>query len=351
MNDASTRRLRRIAWSRPRWFLAVKTGAAATLAWLVAQPLGDLGAHYSYYAPLGALAAMTTSVVSSARTAAQAVLAIGIGAALALLIRVSPAPGPLGLGVAITVGVLVAGWPRLGAMGSWVPFAALFVLIAGAGDPFGYTAAYAGLTALGGLVGVAVTALLPQLPLTPVDQVQHRLRAELADELDRLATSIDREIVDDEDWAALRSALARRAREAEDLIVHAREARRANWQASRWSAAADRSDDRARALQRLSGCVDEVIALISDQRTDIRRDDPDSAELRGSVAAALRAVATLIRENGEEEVSSPETIDRARDAVEGLRAQVVRTQQRSSLPHLAAAAIALDLDGAVEAWS
>lgn len=344
-----TGRLRAATWEHPRIYLALKAALAATLAWLAVLPLGDLGAKYSYYAPLGALTAMTTAVITSIRTTVQSVVAITLGGALALTIDLLPVPRPLGLAVALGVAVLVGGWRRLGTMGSWVPFAALFVLIAGAGEETQYTAAYAGLTALGAAVGVALNLLLPQFPLAPAARVQEQLRSEIGDQMDRLASCLEREMADEHDWAALRRTLARRAAEAETLIAQAREARRGNWSARRWAERADLRDRRARALQRLSGIADEVIALVSDQRTDIRRDDPDSAELRAGIAGGLRAVARLIRETGEDQ-PDPDVVEEANQAVERLRADVVRTQQRSSLPHLAAAAIALDLEQAVTAW-
>lgn len=100
---------------------------------------------------------------------------------------------------------------------------------------------------------------------------------------------------------------------------------------------------RARALNSLTGCVDEVIALVADQRAEIRNDDPAAAGLRARTAVALRAVATLLRD--------PTTLDDGRSAVSDLRAHVVRAQAETGDHHFAAAAITLNLEQAVEAWS
>jgi hypothetical protein len=228
-------------------------------------------------------------------------------------------------------------------MGSWIPLAAMFVLIAGRGDPVSYTAAYGGLTALGAVVGVAVYLAFPQLPLTPAALAQDRLRAELADQLDELATALEREILGEKDWNALRRSLERTARDADALMTEAREARRANWKAARWAETTDRQARRSDALQRLTACVDEVIALISDQRAEIRNDDPAAADLRAATAQALRCVAALLRDSGD--------LDAAGSAVSDLRSRVVQAQAATGDHHFAAAAIVLNLEQAVEAWA
>lgn len=339
----AVRRVRSTARAHPSLFLAVKAALAAMLAWLVVQPIGDFASGYAYYAPLGALTVVSTSVAASVRDSFQVVVAILLGAVLALVALVLPVPAPLPLGVAVVAGSLLGASGIAGVMGAWIPLAAMFVLVAGKGDPIGYTAAYGGLTALGALVGVGVNLVLPQMPLTPASRAQDRLQAQLADQLDELATALEEEIVGETDWKALRSSLARTARQSEDLSARAREARRANWKAARWADSADRHDSRAQALQRLTGCVDEVIELVADQRNEIRRDDPTSAALRASTAVALRRVAALLRD--------PDELDGARDAVADLHARVAGLQRTSGDHHFAAAAISLNLEHAVDAWT
>lgn len=150
----------------PSLLLAVKAALAAMLAWSLIQPIGGLAAEYPYYAPLGALAVVSTSVVVSVRSSVEVVVAILLGAAVALAVRLLPVSEPLPLGLAVVAASLLAAWGLAGAMGSWVPLAAMFVLVAGRGDPIEYSAAYGGLAAFGALVGVAVNAALPQLLLT-----------------------------------------------------------------------------------------------------------------------------------------------------------------------------------------
>ncbi|CAI9416216.1 hypothetical protein [Nocardioides sp. T2.26MG-1] len=339
----AVRQARAQARTHPHYFLALKAAMAAMLAWLVVQPLGGFAAEYAYYPPLGALSVVSTSVVRSARNATEVVVAILLGAALALAAQALPVPEPIPLGLAVVAGVLVGASGLAGNMGSWVPLAAMFVLIAGRGDPIEYTAAYGGLTAVGALVGVGVYLVFPQLPLTPAVLAQDRLREQLADQLDELAEALVQEILNELDWNALRRSLERTARDADALMDEARDARRANWKAARWAETTDHHDARAQALQRLTGCVDEVIALVAGQQAEIRRDGSTATGLRATTAEALERVAALLRDRAE-----PET---ARAAVSDLRESVVRAQATTGAHHFAAAAIVLNLEQAVEAWA
>jgi uncharacterized membrane protein YgaE (UPF0421/DUF939 family) len=337
------RRARTTARAHPDLVLAVKAALAAMLAWLVVLPIGGFAAEYPYYAPLGALAVVSISVAFSVRSSVEMVVAIALGAVIALAAQLLPVPEPVPLGLAVVAASLAAASGVAGSMGSWIPLAAMFVLVAGKGEPYEYSAAYAGLTAVGALVGVGVNVAFPQLPLTPAAIAQDRLRAQLADRLDELATALEREIVNELDWNSLRLALDRTARSADHLIAQARDARRANWKAARWAETADRHEVRAEALHSLTACVDEVIALVADQRAELRNDGAAAAELRARTAVALGAVAALLRDS-----TSP---DDARGAVSDLRTRVAETQARTGEHHFAAAAITLNLEQAVEAWS
>lgn len=348
----------RATWRYPTLLLAVKTAIAAAVAWLLVQPFGGFVDNYPYYAPLGAVVAMSTSVVQSVRTAAQAVAAIVTGAALAFGMDALPLTEPLAIGLGLGLGTLLAAVRFFGAMAGWVPFATLFVLIVGAHDPWRYAAAYGGLTALGATVGVIANLALPQLPLTPAARAQERLREQLADQLDLLADGLERgEVLSPDDWASLRVELWPQARRVDDLVTAAADSRRANWRAARWTESADRAEKQARALQRLTGCVDEVIALVGDVRTSVHADDELAAHLRARSAAALRAVAEMLRtvpddtrRSEEPDAPIPEAA-RASEAVERLAEDASEAAARAGHHYLAAAAIAVTLQQAVEAWS
>ena len=355
--------VRALSWQHPHVVLALRTGLAAGLAWLLVQPVGGFVREYPYYAPLGAMVATSTSIVGSVRSSAQAVSAIAVGVGLALGIRALPVPEPLALVVGIVVGMLVSALPWFGTMASWVPFAALFELIAGAHDPWRYAAAYGGLTAFGALVGVVVNVVLPQLPLTPAVRAQEHPRRRLADQLDLLADGLDREErLDEDDWARRRTDLDPEARRVEELLGHVLEARRGNWTARRWTEVTERRAGQARALLRLTGCVDEVIALVADVRVPLHGADERAAAVRRATAGAFREVAAMLRspdevpqdagaEGTESEDAGAGALARATAAVEGLRHEAAQACAEGGDQYLAAASIAVSLHQAVEAWS
>ena len=341
----------------PRVPLALKAAIAAAAAWLLVQPLGGFVDRYPFYAPLGAVVAMSRSVVGSVRRSAQAVAGIAVGASVGLVVLALPGPEVVALALGIAASVLLAGLAFFGPMGSWVPIATLFELIASRGDPWNYAAAYLGLTALGACVGLVANLVLPQLPLTPAAAAQDRLRAALADQLDLLAEGLaDEDVLEQDDWAAMRLGLEQQAREVEELAAQAEEARRGSWVARRWAAESDRGTEQARALQRLTGCVDEVVRLVGDARTGVHADDRVAAEVRTAIASAMRAVAVMLRsvdhgvgaqEQGPDAL--PAAVRQAERDVVGLRRGTALAVAKDDR-YLAAAAIAVSLEQAVDAW-
>ncbi|MGZ4475539.1 MAG: hypothetical protein ACXVWW_07510 [Nocardioides sp.] len=349
--------LRSAIWRHPRLLLALKTAIAAAVAWAVVQPLGGFVADYPYYAPLGVVVATSTSIVASVRTAAQAVAAIFTGAALAVVVEVLPVPGAVAIGIGIGIGMVVAAAPPFGSMGSWVPLATLFVLIIGGDHPWRYAAAYGGLTALGAGLGIAVNLALPQLPLRPAELAQHRLRGRLADQLERLADGLRREdVLSPEDWEALRLALIPEERRVEELVQAATESRQANWLAPRWAEAADRREEQARALQRLTGCVDHIIALVGDTDSPVHADDEIAGVMRARLATAMLAVAHMLRTvrgdlNAPRDPAAVASVVEADLAVTDLAGEAGRVATVAGGRYLPAAAVAVALRQAVEAWS
>src|SRR5690348_17059757 len=126
----------------PRWMLSAKTAVAAALAWLLVQPVGGFIHQYPYYAPLGAVVAMSTTVVSSLRASWQAATAVSLGCVLALAVQPLGLPIPIDIALVVGFGTLLAASPPLGSMGGWVPTAALFALVLGHEHPVSYVAAY-----------------------------------------------------------------------------------------------------------------------------------------------------------------------------------------------------------------
>lgn len=72
--------------ANPRFGMAVRDAAAASVSWGLVTALPGFAADYPYYAPLGAVIATSTTVAGSMRQSWQTVAAIALGAGLALAI-------------------------------------------------------------------------------------------------------------------------------------------------------------------------------------------------------------------------------------------------------------------------
>lgn len=271
--------------------LALKAALAAGAAWLLVQPFGGVADDYPYYAPLGAVVVMSTTVMTSVRTGMQAVAAIGVGAGLAALVIQMPVPRLVGIMAVVGVGFALAGWRRLGAMSMWVPFAALVVLILGGNNPAHYVLGYGGLTAVGAVVGVAVNLALPQLPLGRAMQAVAALQEELAHQLRSLAD--DLRSADDlgTDSVRISSSVKPPAERLEQLVSEVRDARRVNWRAGRWRHLANRREEQARALETISYLVEEVGALLGRSSSQMLR---GRTPVGDAIADALVATADML---------------------------------------------------------
>jgi uncharacterized membrane protein YgaE (UPF0421/DUF939 family) len=285
----------RRAARQPRVAMALKAAVAAAVAWTVVQPIGGVVDNYPYYAPFGAVVAVSTTVVSSARESLQSVLAILLGGGAAIALDIWLGKGAVTVAAVVAVGTVLGGWRRLGAMGGWVPFSGLFVLILGAAHPEQYAAAYAGLTALGATIGVGVNFMFPPLPLDTAKEALDRLRDTLARQFDDLAESLLAEepmgLSDAQERAqAVESASA----ETRATVQRATEAQRANWRARRWRERARRQYDAAMMLEQLPFLVEEVTAIVDHETADQDR-VPWGAPLRPRIAHALQATVDLLR--------------------------------------------------------
>jgi uncharacterized membrane protein YgaE (UPF0421/DUF939 family) len=301
--------------------MAIKAALAAALAWLVVLPIGGVANDYPYYAPFGAVIAMSATVAKSWRTSVQAIAGIMVGAALALGAARLPIAPVLELAIVVGGGILVAGWARLGAGGEWVPLAGVFVLIIGDTDRLGFVMAYVGLTALGAVIGIGLNVLWPPLPLIAADDALGRLRETLAEQLDALADGLSQDApLERADWQQFRRAVGQRTEEMRDRAAEASEARWANWRAMRWRDESDRQKRTARALDRLALAVEDLTMLVLDSEHADREAVPLRPALREPAVEALRSTAVLVREGVG---SKSDRIDAASEAVQRLASAVV----------------------------
>ncbi|WP_310964668.1 FUSC family protein [Nocardioides terrisoli] len=285
----------RILERRPGVARAVRAGLAAAIAWLIVRPLGGAANLYPYYAPFGAVIAVTTTVAGSIRDSLRAVAAVMIGAALALAIHAVTDNDVLGLLVVIGGGSLIANWSVLGRLGSWVPVAGLFVLIPGGADSEEFLIGYLGLTSLGAAIGIVVNLVFAPLPLSRTGLRVREVRDALAEQLTELAEGLrgDRAPTPEE-WQEGHRALIPLSRRMSEMVGEASEARRANWRARHWRDTANRQYALARALEQLTFLVEDVSTLLSTHEVSGSEHIALGPRLRPQAAELLAAAADLL---------------------------------------------------------
>lgn len=252
--------------------------------------------EYPYYAPLGAVIAVSTTVAGSVRESVQGVVAIVLGAGVARAVDMVFPTNLVTISVVVLVGVLVGGWNRLGAMASWVPIAGLFVLIIGNTDPLDYVIAYGGFTMLGALIGIALNLAFPPLPLTPAEATLTRLRDTLADQLCDLADGLrQQQPLTGDEWDKRRWAIEPVSAEMRTTIQHAADARRGNHIARRYRNKADLQYQQARALERLSFLVEDLTLLVAETEHSANERVALGPSLRNPAAAVIERLADVLR--------------------------------------------------------
>lgn len=278
--------------------MAAKAALAAALSWLMVLPFGGAAEQYAYYAPLGAVVAVSATLVNSVRVSAQSIGAILMGAVLAYCAGMTALPEVMSLALVVGLGVMVAGWNVWGANGSWVPIAALFVLIIGGAHRDLFIVAYIGLTSAGAIVGIAVNAVLPPLPLTSAGEAVRILRRTLADQLEDLAEGLAHDSPPTvSQWNERKWEIGSRNREMRDLVLMTMEARSANWRARRWQGRADNQHEQARALQRLALVVEGLTLLVVERERADLDEVALGPPLRGHCARAFRSTAAALRQD------------------------------------------------------
>jgi uncharacterized membrane protein YgaE (UPF0421/DUF939 family) len=341
-------RLQQAVREHPRIALAAKAAVATAIAWTVVQPMGGPAADYPYYAPLGAMIAVGTTVAGSIRESLQSLLAIVLGAGLALVIGLMGMPEIAAVGVVVATGILMGGWWRTGGKSDWVPLTALFVLIIGNSDPIEYVVAYLGLTSMGAAIGIGVNLAFPALPLTPTQTTVVRLRNRLAEQLDDLAEGLLQETPpDSEGWEHHRRAIRPLMLEMHDMVAQATEAQRVNWRAARWREEADRQYRMSRALEQLAFLVEQMARFVTTQERAEREEVPLGPDLRPYAAHAFQDTAELLRSVEGTEVDLDALHD-ADEEVTRLTEEIRALRDRTGADLFGAGTVAMTLRRAVD---
>ncbi|MGM0929246.1 MAG: FUSC family protein [Actinomycetota bacterium] len=215
-------------WQRIQ--LAFKTALACAIAWFIALQLPGEVADYPYYAPLGALISMYSTVADSVKSSLQTLAGLLLGIGLAWLLLLTVGVHVLTVGLLVFLGVLVAGLPRLGAGRDWVPMAALFVLLVGGSDAGDYSLAYAVQMAVGVLVGISVNFLLfPPLNFSAVGRSLQQLQSDLAGQLEDMAEALLEDWPPERDeWATNGENIVRLGEQVRQAVQTADRSRKAN---------------------------------------------------------------------------------------------------------------------------
>lgn len=335
--------------------LAVRAAVAAAAAWLVVLPLGGLADEYPYYAPFGAVVAVTGTVAVSARASAGAVAAILVGSAIALGFAATPLPEVLALALAVGIGTLLAGWTPLRSSASWVPLAAVFVLELGGQEPWHFATGYFSLTALGAVVGTLVDLLYPALPWRRTDATLRDLRGSLADQLEAMADALGADAAPaPEDWVRTRRPVVSRSAEVDATVSDAAASRRANWRARGWWRVSEAHQRRAGTLRHLALLLHDLRTMLESHEHRELGEPALGASLRWPAAVAMRGVADALRSaSAEEEAGDAETeeldeehrrdLERAVEALRALEGEVRRGRHDAQADLFVAASVVTTL--------
>lgn len=328
--------------------LAARAALAAVLAWVIVAPFDGVADQYAYYAPFGAVVVVSTTVMGSLRTSAEVFLALTVGASLGLVVQALSLPSPLAVGLVVGIGTLLSPLRWLGAMGSWAPISALFVLILGAGQPENFVAGYLGLTSLGAMVGTAVNLLMPPLHFVATERAQESLREALVTQLDVLAERLDEQSpADDATVLETPERLRRRGLAVEDLAAQALGGPRVNWRLLRRQERANRVQERGSALAALALAVGGIVDTLDRQAGPHEVRAPWRSPLGEPTARALRATAEVLRA-----VDQPEgrqRYDEARDLVDALARAVPAVPAAELEDRFAAGSLVLGLRRTLDA--
>lgn len=277
------------------WGLALTAATAGAIAFWVGAIFPGPAGEFPYYAPLGAVVAMSSTVVGSVRVSIQSIISIWLGSAIALVTAVFLTSSPVTVALVIGLGMLAVNLRWLGDMGTWVPTAALFVLIIGAEDPVAFVSAYGGLTLIGAAIGVAMTVLFPQLPLVPAERAMHDVRAAVLVQLQQLARALqgDRPPTETQ-WADCRAQIAPAVHRMRAERQHVIDASHGNRRRSSHVHRLARQLEQEESLERVCFLVEDLTQLLEEEEragNDLVGLGP---QLRPHAAHALLALADLV---------------------------------------------------------
>jgi uncharacterized membrane protein YccC len=213
-----------------RLMLAGKTAVAVGLAWLIAPLIPGVAEDYPYYAPLGALISMSSTLMSSVRTGLETLVGLAIGIVLAGSVIILASPNVVTISLVVGVGTLIAGSRWLKAGGEYVPVAALFVLIIGGPNADSYSIGYLVQMSVGITVGLLVNFLIfPPLSVGTAVGRLHDFRELLARHLTEMGEAlVEKWPPEHEDWAGRAELLRDTSGDVREALSDATESSKGN---------------------------------------------------------------------------------------------------------------------------
>ena len=210
--------------------LLLKAAVATVLAWQLAVRLLDSPAPF--YAPMAALLVVDRTMVRSVWASARRVAAVVVGLSIAWLVGSLVGVTWWSMVFVMFIALLIGRWRRLGDHGIQVPSIVLLSLITVNGTDTDFTYLTIVETVLGGIVGVAVNAvvLAPMHLDEPRDALRDltaRVQAVLGDVADGLREGWDADRA--RRWYHHATDLGDRVPEALRAVETGRESTRWNW--------------------------------------------------------------------------------------------------------------------------
>jgi uncharacterized membrane protein YgaE (UPF0421/DUF939 family) len=291
---------------RTEGLLLLKAAVATVLAWQAAVHLLDSRAPF--YAPMAALLVVDRTMVRSFWASARRVAAVVVGMSIAWLVGSLVGVTWWSMVLVMFVALLIGRWRRLGDHGIQVPTMVLLSLITVNGTDMEFTSLTIVETVLGGVVGVAVNAvvLAPMHLDEPRDALRDltgRLQGVLADVSAGLREGWDAERA--RRWYHRATDLNDRVPEVLEAVETGRESTRWNWRHRLRPARID-WDGYTRtveAVRRAQWQVAGIARTLVDAADDADRHPAPSADWLGSYAEVLDEVGEAIAHFG---ITSPE---------------------------------------------
>ncbi len=323
-----------------RLLLALKSAIAGALAWWIALHLPGVAAEFPYYAPIGAMAAMYTTVGGSIKQGLETLAGLGLGIAVAFLVTQLAAPNMWTVALVVGIGVLVAGLPRMGAGKDLIPTAALIVMLLGDQDPDGFSLGYFIQMLVGVIVGLLVNALLfPPLHLTRAVNALAELRGALSLQLEDMAEAIlESWPPEHTEWSERGDGLSKLSREVHDAVALAQVSQKGNFRRKIHRRNVQADIERLKALERTTFHVQDVTEILSSAIWELPDDLPVTQTASEPLSKAFEACARAIADWNPES----DGYQHAEEAVQELQI-ALETTARKDEPVQTTASLALSL--------